>query len=231
VNALISATGDDIEPEIDRVLSSGYRTVKVKVGRQSLDDDIVMVRRVCSTAGSRLAVRLDANRAWSFDNALTFARAIEQCGIEYLEEPLERAVAMEAFSRETELPLALDESLLEYTPETLPLSHGTAAIVIRPMLLGGYERSMMFARRAQSQGVRTVVSSAVESAVGTGTLVSFAAAMNPQDIAAGLDTISWFAAQPVKANYSITDGQLQSDAIFSSSQDVDEKVLKEVADD
>ena len=46
--------------------AAGYEAVKLKVGRQALEDDIRLVREVRRVLGSGIALRLDANRAWSY---------------------------------------------------------------------------------------------------------------------------------------------------------------------
>ena len=89
------------------------------------------------------------------------------------------------------LPCALDESLLELTPDTLPSVSEIKAIVLKPTLLG-FEKAMQFARSATGLGMIPVVSSTFESGVGLDALVHMAACVNATDVPVGLDTLDWF---------------------------------------
>lgn len=197
VNGLISATSETLETELKRVVGANYQAVKLKVGRDAIEADIATVRRVREALPANIQLRLDANRAWEYDDAMRFAEGIAGTELAYLEEPLADSDQLPTFAGESGLPLALDESLRDLTPEELTPFDGLKAIIVRPMLLGGFERSMRFARRAHQFGMCAVISSAVESVVGLGALVSLAAAMNSVDIPVGLDTLSWFDEQPV----------------------------------
>ena len=88
--------------------------------------------------------------------------------------------------------VALDESLLDMTPEELPSHTHVSAIILKPTLLGGLERAAMFARKAREMSIKVVVSSSFESSVGIAALTQFEAACNTIDAPAGLDTLSWF---------------------------------------
>ena len=182
--------------------------MKIKVGREDAASDIALVRRIVSALPSGIAVRLDANRAWEFDEAIRFARGINDLALAYIEEPLADPSRLPEFASLTGLPIALDESLRECDPDTIPhLAIATAAI-IRPGQLGGLERAMRFARRVRAAGLLPVVSSNVESAVGIAVLASMAAAITPESIPVGLDTLSWFREQPIELPITEVDSRI-----------------------
>lgn len=198
VNGLISARPDELDSEIERITSAGYRAVKIKIGREDTTSDIALVRRIVGALPSGIAVRLDANRAWEFDEAICFARGINDLALAYIEEPLADPSRLPEFASLTGLPIALDESLRECDPDTIPHLAIAAAAIIRPGQLGGLERAMRYARRVQAAGLLPVVSSNVESAVGIAVLASMAATITPKSIPVGLDTLSWFREQPIE---------------------------------
>ncbi|MFB6271370.1 MAG: enolase C-terminal domain-like protein, partial [Salinibacter sp.] len=75
LNALLT---DPVEngPEQARSLrEQGYRAVKVKVGRAPIEQEIDALRQVRRVLGEGIDLRADANRAWSFDEAVHFAEA------------------------------------------------------------------------------------------------------------------------------------------------------------
>lgn len=193
VNGLLTGSPVDIIQKATKLLEMGYAAFKLKVGRNSIREDTEITRDVRRLIGDDVILRLDANRAWGIDDALVFAGAVADCKIDYIEEPVETLPMLERLINETgfSLPLALDESLLELTPEALSSMSGIKAIVLKPTLLG-FERAMQFARAATAQGMVPVISSAFESSIGLTALAHLAACVNTNDIPAGLDTLDWF---------------------------------------
>src|SRR5258708_12862704 len=63
----------------------GLRHVKVKVGA---GDDVERVRIVRATMGPEVSLRVDANAAWGFDQAVSVIRALKTFGILPVEQPL-----------------------------------------------------------------------------------------------------------------------------------------------
>jgi O-succinylbenzoate synthase len=185
----------DDSPVIETVRgfsSEGYRAVKMKVGRRTVDEDVARIRDACHELGHSVGLRLDANRAWSFDDAVRFAEMVLDCDLEYVEEPLSDPSRLAELVEQTGMRVALDESLIDMTPEELPSHTYTSAIILKPTLLGGLERAAMFARTAREMRIKVIVSSCFESSVGIAALTQLAAAYNTVDAPAGLDTLSWF---------------------------------------
>ncbi len=191
ISGLITSQGDEAVQRAGFLRDRGFRAVKLKVGGDPKQAAAV-ARAVRETVGADVTLRLDANCAWSFADALLFTHAIEDLAIDYLEEPLSKPMDTLQLIRKTDVPLALDETLLKLYPDVLPSWKGVKAIVLKPTVLGGIERAMHFAREAREIGVTPVVSAAFESGVGIGTLAHLAAALNgDEDVPAGLDTYGW----------------------------------------
>lgn len=175
-----------------RVLAGeGYTAAKLKVGRLSLQDDAAAVWGI-RQAVPHLALRLDANRAWSLAEARAFCRAIHGAEIAYLEEPLQDPTALSALFQEAGIPLALDESVTEDLDlDALPL--GVRALVIKPTVTGGLSGAMRMATAAQQRHLLPVFSATFESSVGIRLMAEMACALGdppPQ----GLATLEWLAA-------------------------------------
>ncbi len=208
VNGLLWGTQDTVLARAETLLREGYSTLKLKVGRESPGEDAETVRALCAVCGDRCAVRLDANRAWELASAMTFARAIEGCAIEYIEEPLRNPADLVAFAGRTGLPVALDETVAEQGECELDHWRGARAAIIKPTLLGGFEIAMYLARKAINLGMMPVISSSFESPVGLTALGQLAAFVNEDEVAAGLDTWNWFAADLFDAPMPIERGRL-----------------------
>lgn len=185
-NGLLSGSIEKVLTEASSMREAGYRAVKLKVGRRRVYEDAELVRKVGEILGSGVALRLDANRAWGFDEALEFSRGVSGVRVEYVEEPLSAPARLDALSRQWGLPVALDESLVGMRDEDLGRHAYARAVVLKPTLLGGISRALGLAERATGLGMAAVVSSSYEGGVGMGALVGLAAAVG--EVPVGLDT-------------------------------------------
>ncbi|MDY6838524.1 MAG: o-succinylbenzoate synthase [Thermodesulfobacteriota bacterium] len=209
VNGLLSGSREEIEKKAFDLRARGYRAFKLKVGRQTVEEDIAMTQMVRRIITDDSILRLDANRAWQMEQALAFAKAVASVNLDYLEEPVRTLPLLkELVSRiGTAVPLALDESLTGLTPRDLDGFFGIKAVVLKPTLLG-FEQAMRFARGALKRGMTPVVSSAFESEIGIEALAHMAASINTGDVPAGLDTLDWFEKGLLPTPFGIKRGRL-----------------------
>jgi o-succinylbenzoate synthase len=190
LNALLA--GEDPEAtlrEASRLAALGYRTLKVKLGRRPVAEEVALVRALQERLGPGVALRGDANQAWTLDEASAFAEGAP--AMEYVEEPLRDPADLPALWFDTGLPIALDESLAGLGPGDLVGKGWAAAVVLKPTLLGGVMRTLGFARQARALGIRPVLSGAFESGVAMRAHVALAAATGGAP--AGLDPYRWLA--------------------------------------
>lgn len=191
LNGLITGTGEEAVETARQLAAAGYLAVKLKVGREKVEADVVTVRAVRAALPVAVALRLDANRAWTWAEAVAFARGVAGLALDYVEEPLAEPARMPELWHDTGLPLALDETLHEPGGEAALRGWATAA-VLKPTLLGGVARTLALAATARSVGVRPVLSAAYESGVGLRGVAALAAATGGAP--AGLDTYRRLAA-------------------------------------
>ncbi len=196
-NGLLSGLVEKVLAEASSMKEAGYRAVKLKVGRRKVVEDVEVVRKVREILGSGVSLRLDANRAWGYEEALEFARGISGARIEYVEEPLAAPARLGELAREWGLPVALDESLVGMGPEDLGRHAYARAVVLKPTLLGGVSRVLGLAEKAKALGMAAVVSSSYEGGVGMGALVALAASVGEEP--AGLDTYRALAEDVIEA--------------------------------
>ncbi|MCI0595876.1 MAG: o-succinylbenzoate synthase [candidate division Zixibacteria bacterium] len=120
LNGLVAENSANLSGQIQALVEEGYRAIKLKVGRQSLEEDIALVKTARELSPSSVTIRLDANRAWDLPRAVAFGKALADCQIEYIEEPLQELPDLEKFYDQSGLPLALDESLTHISPHFFP---------------------------------------------------------------------------------------------------------------
>lgn len=191
INALLVGSEEEVLAEAERRVAEGYGTLKLKVGRGDPEAEAALVRAFAERF-PRAALRLDANQAWTMDEALAFARRIEGVPLDYLEEPLRDPADLAVLWFDTRLPLALDESLQGAEPADLQGKGWAAAAVLKPTLVGGVARTFRFAAQARALGIRPVLSGAFESGVAMRAHVALAAATGAAP--AGLDPYTRLAA-------------------------------------
>ena len=99
--------------QTEQFMACGFNALKMKVGRDSLSEDISRVARVRDCIGPETTLMVDANMGWTIDQAIRASRALSEFGIYWLEEPtipddfLGHARIQQAGS----LPLAAGENL------------------------------------------------------------------------------------------------------------------------
>jgi len=209
INGLLDGDAAAVLEGAARLKKNGYTALKIKVGRRDATDETRFVAAVRTLVGPTFALRLDANRAWDLTAARDFAARIAPAGIEYLEEPLRDSSDLEAFVADAPIPVALDETLLGFSPQAPPPLRGVAALILKSSVLGGYERSLAWARLARRKRLAAVVSAAFPSAVGMSLDIAFAAALG-DETAHGLGTSSTFAEDLGRAPLPIDGGRIDA---------------------
>jgi len=173
----------------------GYSVAKLKVGRRSVPEDLARLRQLVAGLPAGVRLRLDANRAWCERDARAFIEGIAGLPIESLEEPLAApdVATLAALQAATPFPLALDESLLAFTAADILARRGVQRLVLKPMWLGGLRASLDLARRAQDAGMDCVVTTSLDSAIGSHAALHLAAAVDTTQapVSHGLATSDW----------------------------------------
>ena len=194
VNATVPAVD---AAEVPGILARfpGARTAKVKVAEsgQTLDDDVARVDAVRALVPT---VRVDANGAWTVDQAVAAAAALGP--LEYLEQPCATVDELAELRRRVDVPVAADESIRKAGDPLAVVRAGAADIaVLKVAPLGGISAMLKIAAQID---IPVVISSALDSAVGIAVGLAAAAALPHLNHACGLGTGRLFAedvAEPV----------------------------------
>ncbi len=226
VNALLDENTFDIGPTTQKLMAEGYRTIKLKVGRNKLEDEIKRVKQLREAGGEKLKIRLDANQAWSLSEAVRFGEAVRDIGIEYIEEPLCDRTALSTFYQQCGVPVALDESLSTIDIEYYGWESGIKAIVLKPMIIGGFAKTIRIIKSAQGAGIYPVFSSAFESGLTLSFLAQLAAVFSPHECAAGLDTFKWLKEDLLERPFRVRKGRVEVKKMVAQSRKINFDKLK-----
>jgi o-succinylbenzoate synthase len=187
VNTTVPAVGP--EQAHAMVSASGCTTAKVKVAEpgQSLAEDIARVEAVRDALGRGGRIRVDANAAWSLDEAAKALGELTRFGLEYAEQPVASLEDMATLRRRVDVRLAADESV-RTAADPLHIAGLEAAdiVVLKVQPLGGVRACLEI---AEACGLPAVVSSAVETSVGIAAGIALAAALPELPYACGLATL------------------------------------------
>ena len=174
------------------VRASGCRTAKVKVAdpRVDLAADVDRVAAVRDALGVAGRIRVDANAAWTVEEAVQAVEALDAAaqGLEYVEQPCRTVPELAEVRERVRPPIAADESIRHAEdPERVALSGAADIAVVKVAPLGGVHSAL---RIAAAAGLPVVVSSAVDSSVGLAAGLALAGALLELPYACGLGTSS-----------------------------------------
>ena len=227
VNGLTSASGKKLELECEHLQNAGYKTIKIKVGRQPVQEDIERVRTARKILDDDISLRLDANRSWEWKEALDFAHAVKDCRIEYCEEPLREFQKLEELHQQTEIPLALDETLWNNpNPQILP-KNGIRTLILKPGIIGAWESTKFWSAYAEKNEMDVVLSSSFESGLGLHWIAFMAVKMLRKQTAAGLDTAKCFEHDLIDPPFKVINGSYTFPATRPTAN---AKYLQKIAD-
>jgi o-succinylbenzoate synthase len=159
---------EGLEDEAEALLRQGYTTLKVKVGWDERDD-ASRVRRVQKIVGERADIRVDANQAYGLDQALYLVHHVDPGNIELFEQPFPAGdwENMVRLSRESPLPLMLDESIdSEAELEEMLRLRCAGVVKFKLMKAGGMNELERLILRAKAAGLKVVLGNGVAGDVG-----------------------------------------------------------------
>ncbi len=174
VNALLSA--DDragAAAQAADAVAAGYACVKAKVG---IGDDAGRVAAVRAAIGPDVALRIDANGAWSVDEALACLRALAPSGIELCEEPVHGVAELQEVASAAPLPVAMDETGV--APGALA-SGATPIACLKLSRCGGISGLLDAAATARAAGCEVYLASTLDGPLGIAGALHAAAVLQP----------------------------------------------------
>ena len=209
LNALLTATAPAAAAaEAAAWVARGFRCLKLKLAPRDLAGARRRLAAVRGAVGPSVALRGDANAAWSVDEAIAALSALAEFDLEYVEQPVADVTGLAAVRRAVPVPIAADESVTDADSVDILAAAGAAdVIVIKPAWLG-LRASIDAARRAHAAGLAVTVTSALGSSVDIAAATHVAAAIEAPLRACGLATAGLLAGDLVRVPLSIRDGAL-----------------------
>jgi L-alanine-DL-glutamate epimerase-like enolase superfamily enzyme len=167
----------------------GFGAIKLKVG---VGDDAGRVAAARAAAGPQIALRLDANGAWSVEQAVRAIEALSPAGLELVEEPTHGLQAVREVRERVAVRVAIDETAAEHGA----LGAGVAdAVCLKISRCGGIGGLVAAATLVRASGAEVYLASTLDGPLGVAAAVHASAALASRGPMphCGLATLSLFA--------------------------------------
>ena len=172
---------DEMLQRMEEKLEKGFRCVKLKIGAIDFEQELDLVKRIRDRFSfHEVELRLDANGAFKYEEALYKLELLSQYAIHSIEQPIRQGqwAYMAELCRESPLPIALDEELIGVNDPEMK-SHmlniiKPRYIILKPSLHGGMMGCREWIEIAKQQGIGSWITSALESNIGLNAIAQFA---------------------------------------------------------
>lgn len=172
---------DEMLQRMEEKLEKGFRCVKLKIGAIDFEKELDLIKRIRDRFSfHEVELRLDANGAFPFDEALYKLELLSQYAIHSIEQPIRQGqwAYMAELCRESPLPIALDEELIGVNDEEMKRHMLNIIkpryIILKPSLHGGMTGCREWIDAAREQGIGSWITSALESNIGLNAIAQFA---------------------------------------------------------
>lgn len=174
INGLVwMGSFDEMQQRIEQKLLQGYRCIKLKIGAIDFDAEIELLRMIRKRFGPReVELRVDANGAFPFEEALYKLELLSQYALHSIEQPIKAGQwgNMAELCRDAPLRIALDEELIgindpDQKRQMLNIIR-PSYIILKPSLHGGMTGVREWVEIARDMDIGTWITSALESNVG-----------------------------------------------------------------
>ncbi len=168
-----------------RVLEMGIEVIKIK-GSDEMDLDIDRIKAVREAVGPGVQLRLDPNAAWNTMGSIRVMRAVEDCHLELLEQPIATwdLKGMAHIRRNISTPLMADESI--WTPQDAVKIHDYEAADILNLKIAktcGLHLGKKVEAVAEALGLPCIAGTELEPGISAVAKIHLAASMRVHPIA------------------------------------------------
>lgn len=172
-------TPEAMVAEAQKHLAGGFTALKIKLGGPRAED-VKRLSALAAVIGGGISVRLDANQAWSVDDAIYVCVAAEELGlnIELVEQPVHYTdlEGMAAVTHAVPFRVLADESVFSPSDALRLIKMGGCDMVnIKLMKCGGIYEALKIHRAAADNGIECMLGCMMEGPVSVTAAAHFAA--------------------------------------------------------
>ncbi len=185
INGLVwMGNHEEMLQRLEEKLAKGFRCVKLKIGAIDFDQELDLIKRIRDRFSfHEVELRVDANGAFPYDEALYKLELLSQYNIHSIEQPIRQGqwAFMADLCRESPLPIALDEELIGVNDPEMKRHMLNIIkprfIILKPSLHGGMSGCREWIDIARDMGIGSWITSALESNIGLNAIAQFASSV------------------------------------------------------
>jgi L-alanine-DL-glutamate epimerase-like enolase superfamily enzyme len=154
---------DSVEKMVEKMQAKPWPIYKIKLGSR---EDAIIIRSLRKYTDAVL--RVDANSGWSLQQALDLIPILDECGVEFIEQPLEKSdlAGMRVLFEKSAIPLIADESCV--VEQDVEKCHGLFhGVNIKLTKCGGLTPALRMIETARKLGMKVMAGSMNESSIGS----------------------------------------------------------------
>lgn len=165
---------DDVEGvlrQIEDKVAAGFNVIKMKIGALPFAQELDLLRQVRALHPT-VELRLDANGAFTPEEALDQLDALADLNIAFVEQPVKVGNwgVLADLCRHSPIPIALDEELIPIRSaqerSALLSTVRPQYVILKPALLGGFTTAAAWIAEAEARSIGWIVNSLLESNIG-----------------------------------------------------------------
>ena len=179
-------------------LEDNFSCIKMKIGAIDFEKELSLIKNIRTQFSAKeIEIRVDANGAFSADNALEKLKILSDLDIHSIEQPIKQGQIddMARLCETSPLDIALDEELIGIIDikekEELIKSIKPQYIILKPSLVGGIKGSVEWIELAEKYNSSWWVTSALESNIGLSAIAQWTYTLH-SSLPQGLGTGSLF---------------------------------------
>lgn len=187
INGLIwMGNAEFMQSQIEEKLEKGFDCIKLKIGVDWNSEKKIIKKLRQKFPAEKLELRVDANGAFSYEEAKIVLQELAELKIHSIEQPIKKSEIrspkpedslMAKLCAKTYTPIALDEELIgiiDYEEkkkllETIKPQY----IILKPALVGGFSGSDDWISIAKELGINWWITSALESNIGLNAICQY----------------------------------------------------------
>lgn len=159
-------------------VEEGFSKIKIKVGGTT-KEDVARVQAIRAAVGDHIALRIDANQAWSVERAIQTLKALQDFDIEHCEAPIPRwnMQHLAEVKAKSPIPIMADEALFDqHDASRLIQWNSVDYFNIKLSKTGGIRNAIQVVAIARGAGIPCQVGCFSETRLGISTLAHFSLA-------------------------------------------------------
>jgi len=184
--------------QIQDKLAAGFSCIKMKIGAIDFEKECAVLADIRKqVSADQITLRVDANGAFSVDEAAEKLKRLKEFEIHSIEQPIKQGqwAAMSRLCAQDILPIALDEELIGIheveEKKRLLDTIRPHYIILKPSLIGGFRGTKEWIELAEERAIPWWITSALESNIGLDAIAQFTSKY-PVTLPQGLGTGSLY---------------------------------------